>query len=70
MKLAMKFNDGIVATIEDFGDMPLIQEGDFLENLKLIKENDGPIDLVESSSGSEDIHKTGKDLVSVEIIFD
>jgi hypothetical protein len=71
MKLALKFVDGTVATIEDFGGLPRERNGqDFLDNIQAIKDNNSPINLVQSSNGTEDFHATGKDLVAVEIILD
>jgi len=69
MKLALKFNDGITATVENFSDLPRLRDGeDLFDALQAIKDNDSPINISDEESG-QTLSRTGRDLVSVEIIL-
>ncbi|PEY76285.1 hypothetical protein [Bacillus thuringiensis] len=69
MKLELKFNDGIIVTITNFGDLPRLRNSeDLFDVLQSIKDNDSPINITDAESG-QTFSGTGKDLKSVEIIL-
>lgn len=70
MKVTFKFTDGVKATVENFSDLPRVRTGeDMFDVFQAIKDNDKPISLSDEASG-ESLNRTGKELVSVEIILD
>lgn len=66
MKLEMEFKDGVKATLD--GNINYIKdEGDFLENLKALKEDNVQITLTDKNGNLAKFE--GKNIVSAKIIF-
>ncbi|OQR54809.1 hypothetical protein [Bacillus sp. CDB3] len=71
MKLALKFNDGVKVTVENFSDLTRsidLEPGkDVYDMWQLMKDEDKDIRI--SGENGETFHRTGKDLVAVELIL-
>lgn len=69
MKFVFKFTDGVKAIVDNFEELPRNRNGaDILDSFQSVKDNDKPINL--SGENGTAISRTGKDLASIEIIFD
>ena len=65
MKVVFRFIDGTKVIDEEFSERNLYQTGNLFDNIQKWKDNDFPITF---EGDEETIRRTGKDLVSVEII--